>query len=80
MVPMFRVFCLSRFLTCVTIAETRLQKLLQILEVRACYDRNVTKITFCRVLNTPKASNLLVGQICGTVLCHIDWYGASKTC
>ena len=45
-----------------------------------CYDWNVTKITFCRVLNTPKASNLLVGQICGTVLCHFDWYGASKTC
>lgn len=48
--------------------------------VCSCYDWNVTKITFCRVLNTPKASNLLVGQICGTVLCHFDWYGASKTC
>ena len=45
MVPMFRVFCLSRFLTCVTIAETRLQKLLQNIFVRACYGPSLNDAT-----------------------------------
>jgi hypothetical protein len=44
MVPMFRIFCLSRFLTCVTIAETRLQKWLQVLLIRAWYQKSTTQV------------------------------------